>query len=623
MADASVTKRVGLNGETILDFQLPRGPKGDKGDKGDDGANVLPTNDAVANAVTADGPTKTALAAEYATKARTGTRAVGQGEIFVSVKDHGAVGDGLADDTAAFDAAWTASSGRIYIPAGRYLYNGTALPYVGNRPMIHGAGRGKTTIVLGATSRLFDSASGLQTVDFRDFRTEGGAGVFRSTRTAAQVAGIYSFTDCEFTAYTECCIEGNSSDMPYWKIRGNVFDGANFTTTMGVALSGLTDGVVIESNEFLRNRVHVKLRRGGNNAHVVKNDFIRFGATGGQPRVDVWIVPSSSTTNSGAGFTATENKFGPENLHSADYRILYADELAGTFNGNMWPNVVDASAGHITGHVVNGNMFGGVTGAAPAPVTTMTPNVRDSVYGPVVLQGTLPADILHFNTLPVRGRLNTNNVIGPILGEVTEAKAPVRSNDPGQAAAIDPAGVLAANGTELQAWRASDPVGYVSLLRSDVNTYSKVAGVTFTAATDAHGGTDAALVTFGASGQEMYANLTGTQAGVPVWIEFDAAAGTLDTLRVALTYATETTQHWQRFVRLSTGLQRFRFLWTPREVTSTIRLRIYSSGAGAVSIGRIRLYHSREPLNVDGVVTIGGLKYKLSVSGGAITATAV
>ena len=39
----------------------------------------------------------------------------------VSVKDFGAVGDGVTDDTAAFTAARTASSGRYYVPDGTYL----------------------------------------------------------------------------------------------------------------------------------------------------------------------------------------------------------------------------------------------------------------------------------------------------------------------------------------------------------------------------------------------------------------------------------------------------------------------------------------------------------------------
>ena len=555
---------------------------------------------------------------------RNSKRSVGQGELFVSVKDYGAIGDGVADDTAAFDAAWVASIGHIFVPAGKYKYNGTALPYVTDRPMIHGSGRGKTTIVLGSGGRLFDSGSGVQVVSFKNFRTEGGAGVFRSTRTSNQVAGLYIFTGCEFTGYTECCIEGNSSDMPYWKIKENIFDGANFTTTMGIAFSGLSDGNVVESNEFLRNRVHIKVRRGGNNAHILKNDFIRFGATQGQSRIDVWMVPSPGVINSGSGCTISENKFGPENMHSADYRILYADELAGATNGSMWPNLTSESVGYISGHVVDKNTFGGVSGAAPAPVFSLTQNVRDCVYGPVILQGSTPDDILHFKYAPVRGRLNLNNTIGPIVGgELTETTPPLRSNDPGQMPAVDPTGSLAANAGEVQQWIAGDPVGYTDLLRTDVNTFSRVAGVTAAPVADAHGGSDAAVFTFGAAFQEIYSNLTGGLAGTPVWIEFDAQAGTLDTLRVNISYTSEPTAHWQRIVRLSAGTQRFRFPWTPREVTGTLRIHMFSLGAGTVRIGRVRIYHSREPLNVDGVVLIGGVKYRLSVSGGAITATAV
>jgi len=44
----------------------------------------------------------------------------------VSVKDFGAVGDGVTDDTAAIDAA-IASGSAVYVPAGNYIYNKTLL----------------------------------------------------------------------------------------------------------------------------------------------------------------------------------------------------------------------------------------------------------------------------------------------------------------------------------------------------------------------------------------------------------------------------------------------------------------------------------------------------------------
>ena len=51
----------------------------------------------------------------------------------VNVKDFGAVGDGVADDTAAIQAAMAASF-YIYFPKGRYKYNSTTLPNIGNFP---------------------------------------------------------------------------------------------------------------------------------------------------------------------------------------------------------------------------------------------------------------------------------------------------------------------------------------------------------------------------------------------------------------------------------------------------------------------------------------------------------
>src|ERR1700733_6865254 len=47
----------------------------------------------------------------------------------VDVKSHGASGDGVKDDTAAFqhalDAAHAQGGGTVYAPPGRYLFHGT------------------------------------------------------------------------------------------------------------------------------------------------------------------------------------------------------------------------------------------------------------------------------------------------------------------------------------------------------------------------------------------------------------------------------------------------------------------------------------------------------------------
>ena len=76
---------------------------------------------------------------------------------FVSVKDFGAVGDGIADDTAAFQAAYNylrfqnpinnRGAGRIFIPRGIYLCNGTINMSSALTVTVYGEGPEATQIV--------------------------------------------------------------------------------------------------------------------------------------------------------------------------------------------------------------------------------------------------------------------------------------------------------------------------------------------------------------------------------------------------------------------------------------------------------------------------------------------
>jgi polygalacturonase len=56
----------------------------------------------------------------------------------VSVKDFGAVGDGVADDTVAIQAAFNSGASHIYYPTGVYLQQSIAIPTSVNK--VYGSG---------------------------------------------------------------------------------------------------------------------------------------------------------------------------------------------------------------------------------------------------------------------------------------------------------------------------------------------------------------------------------------------------------------------------------------------------------------------------------------------------
>jgi hypothetical protein len=80
-----------------------------------------------------------------------GSEAVAQGEHVVNVRDHGAVGDGVANDSVAIRAAIAAvgSGGIVYVPAGDYLCAGLVIT---SGVTLRGDGQGKTTLLMANTT---------------------------------------------------------------------------------------------------------------------------------------------------------------------------------------------------------------------------------------------------------------------------------------------------------------------------------------------------------------------------------------------------------------------------------------------------------------------------------------
>lgn len=80
---------------------------------------------------------QTRIATDALYRPSTGTRPVGKGELLINVKDFGAVGDGVTDDTAAIQAAINSfgsgglGPGNLYFPPGDYLISASLVLHSG------------------------------------------------------------------------------------------------------------------------------------------------------------------------------------------------------------------------------------------------------------------------------------------------------------------------------------------------------------------------------------------------------------------------------------------------------------------------------------------------------------
>ena len=533
------------------------------------------------------------------------------GQIYNNVKDYGAVGDGVTDDTDAIEAAYLAAGyyGAIYFPAGNFLYNGTGLDSAsGHRIVVAGAGNGATRISLGDSSYFIKYTRILPTLQMRDIYFVGGKGAINHTHTGFNVSGMYVVENCHFRNYTECAIQSESADMPYWSIRDCIFFAANQTDTIGVALGRGMDNCVIDSCFFRLNRIHIKARRGNN--FKINNCELNFWSNdnSGGPRVAIWIVPSSVYVGSGQGMTITNGRWGNEGLEDGDFRVLIADEDGGASNGSKMP-VLDAdSTGYFSGLNLTNSIISGTSGAQNSIIYSTTPYIRHVQVHHNMIYSTLPNYVLQFRTPPTApDRLSSTNIFGPFTGDIsTEHISFPASNAEGVGYWQDPTGVLQSSNT-IRPWSSGASASYIQNLSVSIASFAVTAPATKSTITDAYGGSDAILWTLGSTSQmQLRSGLSAFVVGLPVWVEFDVqntddGVTSGDSLKATVWDNNGGAVHWQRFVRVPSvaqGWVTYAFSFIPRTVGSTPYIYFgpteTSSTGNTINLGRVRVYQANE-----------------------------
>ena len=547
----------------------------------------------------------------------------------VSVKDFGAKGDGSTDDTTAIEAAWAyvtnttdnyypIQSGQLpffvvngptlYFPAGDYIYNGTGLTISTSTTFrIIGDGRGSTRIQVADGYYLIDASSYINSMEIRDLHIEGGKGLFRNTYTNINVSGQHLVKDCFLSNYTACAIGHNSSDMPYWFIENNVFDGTQ--TSTAVALSGLANSTRIVGNAFLTNLYGIKLGKGGADVRVENNDFVHFENGGNSPNfTNIWIVPTTSFAGQ-KGATIFNNKFGNENLSSGDYKILIADEAsAGNFPETA--HATSASTGLVEALDIRDNQFAGNSGYTRPYIVSYTPNIRNCQLGPNFLLGTQPDNYIEFPAADLVENRNRECLIdvGPTNEGPNKLNTAITSS--GNLGLIrDPLGYHSGEMNVPNYHTAGGAsADYVNLLTADdVTTDGSVGSGSRAGITDALGGSNA--IEFTVSGNGGGLNFNGLHGslvpGRVSWVELDilkSSSTPLDEIYLSI-WKDASTVAYQRYLRMPDSWQTVRFTWIPNETYSTnLQLRVtegdYAAGTKTkFKIGRPRLYHAAEPVN--------------------------
>lgn len=199
----------------------------------------------------------------------------------VTVKDFGAVGDGVTDDTAAVQAALDSGATGVFVPAGDYLVTssidvpdyvnvlcstgvkftfdstdfyvfgiGKGVNFFGNGVLldcVNASWDGGAVFVDGVHRYADDYPAALDGINIQGVSTTKGTGLYLTATDATDFISFVRFSNftfhrMNFGLTAACGSSGTAGDVNTWHwINGNVFENFNYYgTTYGINLSGLT-----------------------------------------------------------------------------------------------------------------------------------------------------------------------------------------------------------------------------------------------------------------------------------------------------------------------------------------------------------------------------------------------
>ena len=561
-------------------------------------------------------------------------------EQYVSVVDFGADPTGSTDSSAAFRAAFSASQS-VYVPAGRYLYDGDPItdikqisnPDISTDKSFHlwGAGQACSYVIGGSgrTRTFMDVSQNMRNIHVHDMAFFDLKDTFKFTATGVNVSNVKQWNNCLFEGYTGCAISQQQADSPYWKVKDCTFKAYDQVASMGVAFGDNCNLSEIEGNAFIRNRVHVKLRGGGVDVNVSHNDFLQF-SEGGSNRVDVWIV-ANPTKGAGQNFTFQNNKLGNENIKAGDYRIVIADELAGAHNGDMFPDLVSESIGTkvLSGMRFISNKIQGAAVNQPFIYSTQ-PRLTDIFIDDLcaVASGGI-SYLVEFaaSTLPVSQRSYLLRFyIGTIFGEDYQQTSisPIVSNTVVQTTYIssdDNYELFPQSYSSNYSGLGANRTGYFLLTDTRVENFTAAGGASkISNLTDSTGEDNAATYdlssgltypTIGSAVQPGGTNGNGT-LGDPVWLHYElkqSSSDPIEYMSVGLRYTNNGEYIDRRIVRVPPNWTQFRFpaYITKADTAVIAEFKKFGSNGSRVDIGRLVVYSSKDPV-IHGVATFDSVK---------------